>query len=666
MTRFRRPPTLALVAIAFTWLMFPMAMVVAEVIHQRVLDAGGQDLNSGLPVALAFTVPITSAALVGSALVARRPEHPAGWLFLALTLVVVASAPMDEYSALGAAKPGAYPGAASVAIFADRTWMFWLMLVALILLYTPEPRLKTRFRRWTAWTAIACATITFCLSAFRPYDGPIESAQPIRSPLEVADPAVFNVIGIVLVVVLHLAVLCAGVSLLSRFRTSRGSLRRQVRWVAGATVLFLVFVGAAYISATTGQEAVLIFLGFGFVAVLPIGAGLAIERDHLYGIDRLVSRGLTYLLLSAALVTCYVLVVLFTSQSLGDFGGQSQAPAIIATLAAVSIAAPARRWLQSQLDRRFHRRQYEAVARIRRYLVEPDAALSVEDGMRGALDDPRLTVAYWIEERGQWVSEVGESASPGADAFVAKRRGAVVAAITPVAADPRALTAVVHESLTELENARLRAAIAIQLVEVKESRARVVAAQLAERHKMERDLHDGAQQRLLALAFQLRAAQVSGDPARSAEALSHGVDEIQVAVRELRDLANGLYPSVLTDGGLTGAFEDLAHRVPVPMRVDAPTERYTPALEQTAWFIACEAVTNAVKHASSNLIAVSVERDDTRLRLTIEDDGVGGANADGEGLRGLADRAEAVGGSLSIRERPGRGTLVVAELPCGW
>ena len=216
----------------------------------------------------------------------------------------------------------------------------------------------------------------------------------------------------------------------------------------------------------------------------------------------------------------------------------------------------------------------------------------------------------------------------------------------------------------ELENARLRAAIALQLVEVRESRTRIVEAQLAERHRIERDLHDGAQQQLLGLAMRLRAVELSRDSERVQATVAETIDELQAAVRDLRALANGLRPAVLVDGGLAAALDDLAARSPVPVRLDLTGERFAPQIEETAWFIACEAVANAVKHATPCSVAISTSRLDGRLRLVIEDDGCGGADPLGGGLRGIADRAEAAGGSLSVAPRARRGTVVTAELPC--
>jgi signal transduction histidine kinase len=227
------------------------------------------------------------------------------------------------------------------------------------------------------------------------------------------------------------------------------------------------------------------------------------------------------------------------------------------------------------------------------------------------------------------------------------------------------LAILLREAEPELDNAGLRAAMALQLEDVRASRGRLAAAQLEERRRVERDLHDGAQQRLLALAAQFQAALLNGQPARLREALVGGVEQSQAAVRELRELANGLHPSVLADGGLAAALDDLAARHGVQVDVAEPGRRYPQRIEATAWFIACEAVTNAVKHARAEGIRVHVVRQGNELRISVDDDGLGGADPSGNGLRGLADRAEAVGGLLLVQPRQPCGTTISAVLPCG-
>jgi signal transduction histidine kinase len=643
------------------------AMLVLDI---RLANAGRGELAQLLtPESVIFVPAILSAAVVGAALILRRPRHPVGWLFLALAPAISASGTALGYAAYGAVvRPGALPAAEFVAVVEDRSFIIWLTLLALILLFTPDGRLNGRIWRFAAWAAIIGGAVGFGVGLFRPYDGSDAALAAIENPLELsALVGPLAVVSTTAILVLHAGVLAGAASLVVRYRSARGVARRRLRWLAVAAIPFPVFVVGAYVAATLDNELILILMGGGFVAIIPVTVALAIEQYHLYDVDRLLSRGLTYSLLTALLVACYTAVVVFVGESLGSLGGDSQIPAVVATLAAVSVAGPARRWLQDGLDRRFNRRRFEAVASIRRYVREPSPAVTVEQALRAALGDEQLGVAYWIDEHERWVSEGGAPAGPDPTAVTVQRRGALIAAITFDGARVERGTVEVAaaEARAELENARLRAAIARQLVEVRESRARIVAAQVAERRKIERNLHDGAQQRLLALAFQLRAAEVSQSPERARLTIESAVEQLQLAVRELRDLANGLHPASLSDGGLGAALDDLATRTPLPIRLDATEERFAPEVEQTAWFIVCEAVANAVKHAQSRSVAISASREDGHLRLVVEDDGVGGADPAGQGLRGIADRAEAAGGRLAVAERPGGGTIVIAELPCG-
>jgi signal transduction histidine kinase len=289
----------------------------------------------------------------------------------------------------------------------------------------------------------------------------------------------------------------------------------------------------------------------------------------------------------------------------------------------------------------------------------------VEAALARALGDGGLRVAYPLAATDQWVTEDGLVVAPDDRWRPVTRSGRVIARVLH-ASDPSIIVEVLRVAAPELDNARLRAAIAVQLQEVLASRRRITQAQVDERRRIERDLHDGAQQRLLGAAAQLQAALLNGDPTRMRAALELGTAECRAAVVELRELANGLHPSALADGGLAAALEQLPERFPMTTVDDMPEHRYPPEVESTLWFVTCEALSNAVKHAGPSAVHVRVAETDGALRVTIDDDGCGGADADGRGLRGLADRVEAVGGRLHVGGRDGGGTRVEAVVPCGW
>jgi signal transduction histidine kinase len=302
---------------------------------------------------------------------------------------------------------------------------------------------------------------------------------------------------------------------------------------------------------------------------------------------------------------------------------------------------------------------------------------AVRDELARALDDPTLEVGFWLPERRGYVDASGRAVTlPDDD----RRR-----TVTYLDHDGDPLAALVHDpSLNDdpglveaaaaaarlaLENARLQAELHAQLGKVTESRARIVAAADEERRRIERDLHDGAQQRLVALALELRSAQERlghGDDQAVDELLADAVAELQGAVTDLRELARGIHPAILTEGGLSAALESLAARSPVPVQLDASLDGRLPAnVEATAYFVASEALANVAKHAHAHAVTLAARHANGTLVIEVEDDGVGGAHLDGgSGLRGLVDRVEAQGGSLSIESPERGGSRIVGEIPC--
>ncbi len=296
-----------------------------------------------------------------------------------------------------------------------------------------------------------------------------------------------------------------------------------------------------------------------------------------------------------------------------------------------------------------------------------------------ALGDPTLRIAYHHPDDAgspdRYVDDAGQPVTPGPDdAVTPVRRGSRVVAVLlhdpALRADRHVLHAVSAAAALELDNQRLAATVRAQLAEVRASRVRIVAAADEQRRRIERDLHDGAQQRLVTTALVLRLARDRLDPAgadRDLDALlGRAAEGLEAGLTELRELARGIHPAVLTEAGLLPALRSLAARAAYPVRViDGPALPSVPApLAATAYFVAAEAVTNAAKHARANEIHVHVRAAGSRLLVTVADDGVGGADLSaGTGLLGLRDRVAALDGTLVVRSVPGTGTSVHAELP---
>jgi signal transduction histidine kinase len=300
----------------------------------------------------------------------------------------------------------------------------------------------------------------------------------------------------------------------------------------------------------------------------------------------------------------------------------------------------------------------------------------VREALRRALGDPSLELGFWASESGQYVDAAGHPLSlPDDDPDRAVARlddpGGPLAVLIhdrAVLDDPGLIEAAGAAARLALQNARLQAEVRAQLEEVRASRARIVQASDAERRRVERNLHDGAQQRLVSLALSLRMVReqlgAAGDPALD-ELLRLAEGESKQAIDELRELARGIHPKILTEDGLGAALESLAERATVPVERHLELRaRLDPAVEAAAYFVCSEALANVAKYARASGAVITAVQRGGELHIDVRDDGVGGAQVkQGSGLGGLADRVEAVGGNLRVASEPGQGTRVTARLP---
>jgi signal transduction histidine kinase len=297
---------------------------------------------------------------------------------------------------------------------------------------------------------------------------------------------------------------------------------------------------------------------------------------------------------------------------------------------------------------------------------------TLRDRLARALGDPSLQVVFWLERRGGYVDSNGEDVElpsrPERAATKILADGMPVAALIhdPVLLDePDLVESVRAVAELVLENERLAAEVRAQLAEVRASRARIVAAADNERRRLERDLHDGAQQRLVAMSLKLSLARAGADPAHEAP-LAQAQDDVEHALAELREFARGVHSSVLREDGLDAAMEALARRAALPVEVVGEVgTRLADPIELAAYYFVSEALTNAAKHARASHVTVTLERGAGSLRVLVSDDGVGGADATrGSGLGGLADRLAALDGTLTLHSDPGGGTILGATIPC--
>ncbi len=638
------------------------SLVVIGVFDAKFREAGRDDLQQFAGADLAWVTGWLAAAGVGAVLLVRRPRHPNGWLFTALAATIATAGVSEAYGSYGAVvEPGSLPGAGSAAAVATSVFVVIFALIALVCSLTPDGRYLSDRWRLASRLMIGASIVWLGLRLIgsEPLEEPFASVENPWA-LESIDLGPLRTVAATLTSGL---VLAAAVSLVVRFRRSTGDVRRQLLWIAVAAVPVPALMAVAFVAAYTDQDAILNLAAAGVVALVPVGAGLAVTRYHLYDMERILSRAVTYLIVVGLLVGTYLAAIFVVARAVGQAADRSPTATTVATLIAVMAARPVYGAVRDALDRRFQRRRYEAVRQVRAYVADPGPDRNVQALLQHALGDPSLRVAYWEANGSRWVTEDGHETRIGPHAIHVERGGRPVAAVTsPI--DAAELRAVLDEAAPELDNAGLRAAIAVQLEEVRASRERIAEAQIDERRRIERDLHDGAQQRLLGAAAQMQAALLNGSPDRLLVALELGVCESRNAVTELRALANGLHPALLEDGGLGAALEELSTRLPVTVVVGEPQRRYPHVVEATMWFVACEAVANATKLAAATTIEVRLDHLGGELRLVVEDDGRGGANAAGTGLRGLADRVEAAGGRLTLTSAPAAGTHVETVLPC--
>jgi signal transduction histidine kinase len=396
------------------------------------------------------------------------------------------------------------------------------------------------------------------------------------------------------------------------------------------------------------------------ISALLVLAGLLLRRWRRASAP--LRRALTPVLAGAA-----ALVMFTVAYTIDWFGGTS---ATVVSLTLFMLTAVPLIFLAGLLRARLAR---SAVGELLVELREPAAPGRLRDSLAKALRDPTLELAYWVPEYETYVGVDGRPvtlATDGRMVTLVERGGAHVAAIVhdeSLRHEPELVGAVASAAGIALENERLQADLRARLSDLRASRARIVEAGDSARRKLERDLHDGAQQRLVSLSVVLRlvAGRLPEDAAE-ATLLATAREELNASLAELRQLARGIHPAVLSDHGLPVALESLAARVPVRVALDvALVERPPQPVEVAAYYLIAEGLTNVAKYADATSAAVHVARENGTVVVEVSDDGKGGADPrSGSGLRGLADRVEALDGRLRVWSPPGGGTRLRAELPC--
>lgn len=611
---------------------------------------------------LVAAVPITAGGLV-------RRHDPANWTAPCLTLIGTAAlwiGAVGTWTDALAAAPSALHREDLVLLASQGIWMWHFIPTAMVLVVFPTGRPRTRRAAWLLAALPATGLLFMALLVVSP--GPL--MPPITErPAGWPSHPVFGYAAFALVPWLLVLLAAAAQSVRARrAATDDPVLRAQLRWMTSACLLIPLTLVLCWLSFWLLGAPALVAVGlFLFYLAVPAAAMVAMFRHDLYEADRALLATMTYGLLAALVVVAYAAV----SSVVGLLvGGDSVAPAVLATAVVMVALVPARRRLLSLLGRWLVPERDRGLRATAALLTDVHAGRDrperLQAVLREALGDPGLLVGYRRPGSDVDTTLDGEPLTQEGTPILidGERVGRVVVSPgrAPVARDVADSAALLADSV------RSRWELALLVEELEHSRARLLSASDEERRRLERDLHDGAQQRLVALGMRLRIAQRQagrGEQVDLDRLLDGSVHELGEAVAELRRIAHGLRPSSLDDG-LPAALQHLDRTSPVPLQIRCDVDRVPEQVALAAYYVAHEAVANAVKHARAEHIAVTVERREDEVVVAVRDEGTGGAViTPGSGLAGLRDRVAAVGGRLSLTSVADGGTTVEAVLPCG-
>ncbi len=638
-------------------------LVPADMMRWDLPDIFGEAVNLAVPV-------------VGLVLASRRPANRIGWLFLVAGLALGLSAFSEQYGLRAlVAVPGSLPAGRALAWLSLWIWVIPLAMLTFLFLLFPTGRLHSR--RWLPAALFAGGVFTLVPAAMIVYAARFWS-HPFGPSAHAGTPV------LTAFVILMLAALVVGVvAVVVRFARSAGEERLQLKWFAAAALL----VVATFIAANLTSSAVVSLLQNLAFVCLWVAIGIAVLKYRLYGIDIVISKAVLYGSLAVFITAVYAGLVV----GVGTLAGGRDRPLLAALAAAVVALAfqPARQWAGRLANRVVYGKRatpYQVLSDFARRIGGTYAAedvlpqmvqivaagtgaervvvwLRVDDELRpGASSDGRDTAPLPVNGHEM-------PSMPNSDLSVpALHQGVLLGAISirmpkgePLRPAGQQLVAdVASQASLVLANAGL-------IEDLRASRQRLVAAQDEARRRLERNIHDGAQQDLVALAIKLRltATAVNEEPAR--QMLGELQADAAGALANLRDLARGIYPPLLADLGLAAALNAQANKSPVPVAVEADgIGRFGQEAEAAVYFCCLEALQNTAKYAGATQALICLQAQNGTLRFTVSDDGAGYDARHtplGSGQRNMADRLAALDGQLEVLSAPSLGTTVTGYLP---
>jgi signal transduction histidine kinase len=661
---------------------------------------------------ITFLLGFVSFPIVGYVLASRRPDQRIGWIVFATGIAFGLDALLTSYA--GYAIHGGAGGVAVGKWFAAVDSPMWVPIVALpatfLLLLFPSGHLPSPRWRWFAWVLGVALCIVFLGILFSP--GPMtDSGYP-----DLANPLGLKAIGpllngaLVFLLVLPVGVIVALVSLVLRYRRSTGIERLQLRWlVTAATIVgvlyalaLLLSLNSAWLGTDTPPAIALVqAIAIPSFALIPIAIGVSVMRYHLMEIDVVINRAVLFGALAVFITVVYVGIVVGIGAAVGN---RSNALLSAAAAAVVALAfQPIRRRAQRVANRLVYGKRatpYEVLSEFSDRLgttyggdeLLPKMARALAEGTGASRADIWVKVGEELRVEASWPEDpaVAEpsavvsgaerqerSVSPTGIFEPVRHRGEFLGAVSIAKRPGDAVTATEERLVRDLagqaglvlRNVSLTEALMDTIEQLRASRQRLVAAQDEERRKLERNLHDGAQQQLVALTMKLRLLQqfVDRDPPKAKSLAEDLQAQATSALEDLRDLARGIYPPLLADQGLVVALQSQARRSAVALTVEGDhVGRYAKETEAAIYFACLEALQNVAKYAQASRAEVRLSEEHGRVRFEVSDDGVGfdpSTTSYGTGLQGIADRLAAAGGDVAVSSTPGRGTVVTGSIP---
>ena len=662
-------------------------------------------------------MPLTFAA-VGGLIAARHPRNATGWLFLFIGVVEGLEGFADQYARLGLiTHPGSVPGAVWALWFTN--WVaatVWPVgAAAFVLMAVPDGRLPSpRWRPLAVANGALCVllVVVFGLLAPNPMTVTATTSPEVQNPTGLAGLSAIawtqGGLGVAAYFVAVAIVVVAAAAPFVRLRRARGEARQQLKWIAYAVLLSALLAGALTVVGAVVQNAtwlntasdLAIVLGFGIA--LPVATGVAIFKYRLYDIDIVISRTLVYGSLAVLITGVYVGIAVGIGELVGSGGRPNLGLSILATAIVAVGFQPARERLQRLANRLVYGTRatpYQVLSEFSSQVagsyaaddVLPRMARVLEEGTGAERSTVWLRSGASLHAAATWPADGTAAimpaiplpdgtlpAIPGVTRAVEvrhqdellgalsveKRRGE---SLTPV--EEKLLDDLAHQAGLVLKNVGLTVDLQRRLEELRASRQRLVSAQDQERRRLERNLHDGAQQHLVALKVKLGLAEMLAvkDPDRAKATLQQLKSDTDEALETLRDLARGIYPPLLAEKGLPTALESQAHKATLPVTVDAEgVGRYPQDVEATVYFCVLEALQNVQKYAEATSAVVRLRDDGSALHFDVEDDGHGfdpRTVRRGAGLTNMNDRIDALNGTLEVSSQPAHGTTVRAALP---